>query len=259
LDKNLNIDLQTLSFSTENIEIFKSATFYNPWTKNKNIWAEDFEDHQAIRIWDIFGRPSLESTDMESFKLLLDENREMISELAPTHKKFIVSLEYTPMWLSSSDDKTLKAGQLVVANTHSPSDYKMWNEMIYETVIFFNEFNVEMYYEVWNEPDIHYWEGGIDPYLELYKQTALTVKSADPTAKVGGAVTSHWSNQIEPGRKSLNIELIEYAAENKLPLDFISWHHYSTNPGKIMEAKLAFEKAILENNYESIPEYVVSE
>ena len=115
----------------------------------------------------------------------------MISELAPTHEKFIVSLEYTPIWLSSSNDETPKQGQLVVANTHSPSDYKIWNEMIYESVVFFSEFDVDMYYEVWNEPDIDYWEGGIDQYLELYKQTALTIKSTDPNAKEGGAVTSH--------------------------------------------------------------------
>ncbi|MDH3764343.1 MAG: hypothetical protein OER82_00845 [Nitrosopumilus sp.] len=189
----------------------------------------------------------------------MENEREIISELAPTHEKFIVSLAYTPTWLSSSNDETVKEGRILIANTHSPSDYKIWNEMIHETVIFFNEFDVEMYYEVWNEPDIYYWGEGIDSYLELYEETALTIKSADPAAKVGGAVTSHWSNEIEPGRKSLNIELIEYAAENKLPLDFISWHHYSTNPGKILEAKSAFERAFMENNNGQIPEYVVTE
>ena len=258
-DVNLKIDLTSLTYNSENIEVLKSGTFYNPWTKNKDIWIDEFEDHGAIRLWDIFGKPSRESLDKESFKLLLAENREIISELAPKHDKFIVTLEYTPVWLSSSNDETPKHGQLVVANTYGPSDYETWNEIISETVVFFSQFDVDMYYEVWNEPDIDYWEGGIDSYLELYEQTASTVKSTDPNAKVGGAVTSHWSNEMEPGRKSLNIELIEYAAQNEVPLDFIVWHHYSTNPGKILEAKLSFEKAIKENNYEKIPEYVVSE
>ena len=255
----MEIDVKRLNFETEDKEILKSSTFFNPWSKNKNIWNNEFEDHRAIRIWNIFGQASLGSTDIESFKSLLEKEREIIEELSKNHEKFVVSLAFTPSWLSNSSDDSIMLGHITKANTHAPSDYTLWNKMISETVSFFNEFDVPMYYEVWNEPDIEYWNEGIDSYLKLYGETATTIKMTDPDAKVGGAVTSHWSNEMEPGRKSLNIELIEYAADNNLPLDFVSWHHYSVNPGKIMEAKTTFEKSFVENGYDPIPEYVVTE
>ena len=64
-----------------------------------------------------------------------------------------------------------------------PTDYKKWSELIYHWV----RHSVEKYgenavegwdWEVWNEPDIGYWNGTPEEYDKLYDYTAASVKRA---------------------------------------------------------------------------------
>jgi xylan 1,4-beta-xylosidase len=77
-----------------------------------------------------------------------------------------------------------------------------------------------LYYEIWNEPDWGFWTGTPAEYLELYRYAVNGIRTADPTAKVGGPAggTLSW---IEA--------LLQFAQSNSLPLDFVSWHYY--DPG----------------------------
>ena len=43
-------------------------------------------------------------------------------------------------------------------------------------------------FEVWNEPNIVFWAGTQDQYFELYRQSALAIKSVDKRLQVGGPV-----------------------------------------------------------------------
>lgn len=82
------------------------------------------------------------------------------------------------------------------------------------------------YWEVWNEPDLGkvFWSGTPEQFYELYGKVARAVKSADPDAEVGGPALSE-SAQEGPYREGF----LEYVKAHGLPLDFFSWHHYSTD------------------------------
>ena len=77
-------------------------------------------------------------------------------------------------------------------------------------------------YEVWNEIDNVHWTGTTQQYGELYAASAIAVKAADPTARVGGGTASgltsdgDWSGQF-----------IKYLGANpSVPADFFSVHSY---------------------------------
>ncbi|WP_425287883.1 GH39 family glycosyl hydrolase, partial [Rhizobium ecuadorense] len=44
-------------------------------------------------------------------------------------------------------------------------------------------------WEVWNEPDGHYWTGTIPQFCEMYDVSAKALKRALPNARVGGPHT----------------------------------------------------------------------
>jgi xylan 1,4-beta-xylosidase len=118
--------------------------------------------------------------------------------------------------------------------SYPPNDYNKWAELIYQWVLHsverYGKEEVESWYwELWNEPDIKYWQGTTEEYLKLYDFSADAVKRALPTAKVGGPTTTN------PGSRNAMGFLTEFFAhcdsgknfvtgETGSPLDFISWH-----------------------------------
>jgi xylan 1,4-beta-xylosidase len=74
-------------------------------------------------------------------------------------------------------------------------------------------------FEIWNEPNLApFWTGTQQQYFELYKATAVAIKSIDPALQVGGPATS--SIQWLP-------EFLGYCAQNNAPVDFVSTHVYA--------------------------------
>lgn len=85
------------------------------------------------------------------------------------------------------------------------------------------------YHEVYNEPDLrdertgvpHFYEGGLEDYLDLYRATSRAIREGDPSARVGGpalaltAVNRHWLEAF-----------LDMVVQEDLPLDFLSVHHY---------------------------------
>src|SRR5262245_5366172 len=74
---------------------------------------------------------------------------------------------------------------------YPPRDYARWAEVVYQwvrhTVQKYGEPEVaSWYWEVWNEPDIGYWQGTPAEYHKLYDYTVDAVKRSAPTARVGG-------------------------------------------------------------------------
>lgn len=74
---------------------------------------------------------------------------------------------------------------------HPPRDYEKWAELVYQWVSHaaekYGRAEVESWYwELWNEPDIGYWQGTPEEYQKLYDFTADALKRALPTAKIGG-------------------------------------------------------------------------
>lgn len=81
----------------------------------------------------------------------------------------------------------------------------------------------QWYFEVWNEPNIDFW-GGIprkESYFDLYAHTARDLKAISPRIRVGGPATA---------AAAWIPDFLKYAAENKVPVDFVSTHGYADEP-----------------------------
>jgi xylan 1,4-beta-xylosidase len=109
---------------------------------------------------------------------------------------------------------------------YPPKDYEKWAELIHQWV----SHEVERYglaevetwsWEVWNEPDIEYWQGTPEEYNKLYDVTARAVKSVSPRMRVGGPATTG------PNGKSGSAflrQFLDHCTRTGAPLDFISFH-----------------------------------
>jgi len=117
---------------------------------------------------------------------------------------------------------------------YPPTDYDKWSELVYQwvkhSVEKYGQAEVESWWwEVWNEPDIGYWQGTYDEYVKLYDYAAAGLKRALPTARIGGPEvtgplgrrTQQWLHDfLEHCLRGTN-----YATgETGSPLDFVTFH-----------------------------------
>jgi xylan 1,4-beta-xylosidase len=117
---------------------------------------------------------------------------------------------------------------------HPPRDYAKWAELIFQWV----RHSVEKYgraevgswyWELWNEPDIGYWQGTPEEYFKLYDYTADAVKRALPAARIGGP---HVTGPLGAGTQKFLRDFLEHclrgqnAATGKTgaPLDYVGFH-----------------------------------
>jgi len=114
---------------------------------------------------------------------------------------------------------------------YPPKDYAKWGELAYQwarhCVEKWGRDEVETWYwEVWNEPNIGYWQGTPEEYFKLYDYAVDGVRRALPTARVGGPEVAGG-----PGGDFLR-RFLEHCArgvnhvtgKTGSPLDFLSFH-----------------------------------
>lgn len=80
---------------------------------------------------------------------------------------------------------------IITGWAYPPKDYDKWRNLVYEwvkhSVERYGKEEVESWYwEVWNEPNGHYWKGTQEDFFKLYDYAADGLKKALPTAKIGG-------------------------------------------------------------------------
>jgi len=113
-----------------------------------------------------------------------------------------------------------------------PADWDEWSKLVEALVRHCKERGPRVrYWEVMNEPDIG--EMGGCPYLfraenypPFYERTAAAILRADPEARVGGPALANADSPILPA-------LLDYCSQRKVPLHFVSWHIYSSNPAAV--------------------------
>jgi xylan 1,4-beta-xylosidase len=112
-------------------------------------------------------------------------------------------------------------------NVAPPRSWEIWEQMIEKftrhLVERYGEDEVtQWYFEVWNEPNIDFWAGNPKEatYYELYDRTARAIKRVSPRLRVGGPSTAQaaWVDRF-----------IRHAAENNVPVDFVSTHVYGND------------------------------
>jgi xylan 1,4-beta-xylosidase len=136
---------------------------------------------------------------------------------------------YRHHWKPGDDYGTIYTGW-----AHPPKDYKKWGELVYQWV----KHSVEKYgqkeveswwWEVWNEPDIPYWQGTFEEYLELYDHAADGLKRALPTARIAGPeVTGPLGRRTQQWLRDFLEHCLRgtnYATgKTGSPLDFVTFH-----------------------------------
>lgn len=117
---------------------------------------------------------------------------------------------------------------------YPPKDYKKWAELVFQFVEHlrqrYGDTEVRPWlWEVWNEPDIGYWQGTREEYFELYDFSVEAVLRALPDATIGGP------DSTGPGNSNAAEFLkafLDHCAHGKnyasgktgSHLDFISFH-----------------------------------
>jgi xylan 1,4-beta-xylosidase len=117
---------------------------------------------------------------------------------------------------------------------YPPRDYAKWAELVYQWVRHalekYGRAEVESWYwELWNEPDIGYWQGTQEEYNKLYDFTAAAVKRALPTAKIGGP---HVTGPATPRAEQFLRKFLEHClrgtnhatGKGGSPLDYVGFH-----------------------------------
>jgi xylan 1,4-beta-xylosidase len=153
--------------------------------------------------------------------------------------KPFVELSFMPSALSSGGKTVFH----YAANVTPPKDYAEWARFVARLV----EHWVERYgidevgtwfFEVWNEPNLPaFWTGTQADYFKLYRFTALAIKRLDDRLQVGGPATAN---------NAWIAEFLDFCKKNKVPVDFVSTHHYPTDAlgsvGEDTETQLAHSK-----------------
>ena len=134
--------------------------------------------------------------------------------------KPFVELSFMPDALKSNDQTIF----WWKGNISPPKDYDKWQNFINALVKHWTERYGEnevkqWYFEVWNEPNLKdlFFTGTQKDYFKIYKYTAKAIKDVSPNYRVGGPATA--------GRAWIT-ETIDFAAQNKVALDFIATHDY---------------------------------
>jgi xylan 1,4-beta-xylosidase len=147
-----------------------------------------------------------------------------------------VELSFMPTALASGNSTVFR----YKSNVTPPRDMAQWAALVRELVAHWRDrYGLRelqrWHFEVWNEPNMRaFWRGSREDYLELYRHTALAIQSVDPSLRVGGPATAK-NAWIE--------EFLAYCEEHRVPVDFVSTHHYPTDalgtPTADTEAELA--------------------
>lgn len=118
--------------------------------------------------------------------------------------------------------------------SYPPKDYKKWSELVYQWVKHsIDRYGLDevksWYWEVWNEPNIKYWQGTFEEYCKLYDYSADALKRACPDCIIGGPHSTgpDWTE----AQKFLNDFLVHCSTGTNYvtkktgsPLDFIAFH-----------------------------------
>ena len=108
--------------------------------------------------------------------------------------KPLVEIGFMPEALSTHPQPyrhTFPQGSVFTGWAYPPKDYQEWSEVVFQFVRHLRErygdAEVKTWlWEVWNEPDIAYWQGTPEEFFKLYDYSVDAVLRALPEARIGG-------------------------------------------------------------------------
>lgn len=144
----------------------------------------------------------------------------LVKQIMAVGAKPFFSLSYMPAVIATGGDILSE-----------PSNWNEWSDVVQKTIEHYSGTLglAGVYYEVWNEPDLFgKWKmGGKKDYKNLYLHAAAGAARAKEVRefKFGGvATTGLYKNWID--------NFFPFVMQNKLRLDFFSWHRYDLDVEK---------------------------
>ncbi|MBU1726268.1 MAG: hypothetical protein KJ880_01375 [Candidatus Omnitrophica bacterium] len=235
-----NIDLSGRGFSRENTWPQQLAA-----KEVLDTWGQDIGFRATYRLqynlWEI----NQLANDKEAQAKLIANYEDVIRRINQSGGIVILDLFGTPFGMGRVLDKK-----------SPPRDFKAFKSLVKNTVRYLScEKKYNIWYEVWNAPDLDsFFLGRKQEYLNLYRLVAEAIKELKEETKiyipVGGPSVSWWFqnvdyNTIVTPEKSLIYELIKFCSNHHLPLNFITWHGFSTDPGA-EKSKTIYKKSPVE-------------
>ncbi|HET8549067.1 MAG TPA: beta-xylosidase [Bryobacteraceae bacterium] len=180
---------------------------------------------------DTSGRPRYDWTMLDRiFDTYLERGLKPLVEIGFMPEA--LSIKPQPYRHSWAPDKTYNT--IFTGWAYPPKDYARWGELVYQWVRHsierYGRAEVESWYwEVWNEPNIGYWQGTPEEYHKLYDYSADAVKRALPSARIGGP---HSTGPGSERAAKFLTDFLEHVLRGKnyatgntgSPLDFIGFH-----------------------------------
>jgi len=151
--------------------------------------------------------------------------------------KPLVEIGFMPEALSTHPQPyrhTFPQGSVFTGWAHPPKDFQKWSELVFQFVRHLRErygdAEVKRWlWEVWNEPDIGYWQGTPEEFFKLYDYSVDAVLRALPGARIGGPDSTGPAN---PKAAEFLRNFLDHCAHQKnyvtgkagSRLDFIAFH-----------------------------------
>jgi xylan 1,4-beta-xylosidase len=151
--------------------------------------------------------------------------------------KPLVEIGFMPEALSTHPQPyrhNFPQGPVFTGWAYPPKDYRKWSEVVFQFVRHLRErygdTEVKTWlWEVWNEPDIAYWQGTPEEFLKLYDYSVDAVLRALPEARVGGPDSTGPAN---PKAAEFLHNFLDHCAHQRnyvtaktgSHLDFIAFH-----------------------------------
>ena len=245
--------METLRFDlSETNGKFKplNATNGGPWHKRHAVSQprSNFNEYKAARIpysrnhdsavCGIYGGPY--SHDITRIFPLFDAD-----PYDPASYDFACTDEAILVTLEAGTQTYFRLGQTIEHQikkhgTLPPKDFHKWAVICEHIIRHYNEgwadgyrLNIE-YWEIWNEPDLdtddstnkRTWGGTKAQFFDLYEIAAKHLKGCFPHLKIGGPALGCREEWAE--------DFLREMQRREVPLDFFSWHIYTTEPSKMM-------------------------
>jgi xylan 1,4-beta-xylosidase len=157
--------------------------------------------------------------------------------LHATGIKPLVEIGFMPEALSTHPQPyrhNFPQGSIYTGWAYPPKDYQRWSELVFQFVRHLRErygdAEVSTWlWEVWNEPDIGYWQGTPEEYFKLFDFTVDAVLRALPNARIGGP---HSTGPGNPKAAEFLRSFLEHCAHQRnyatgksgTPLGFVAFH-----------------------------------
>lgn len=169
--------------------------------------------------------------------------------LDPASYDFVLTDDYLKSIVDAGTEVFYRLGSKIEHwrkkyGTIVPPDFNKWAVVCEHIIRHYNEgwangfrHNIR-YWEIWNEPDgvkangdQPNWSGTPEQFYELYRIAATRLKTCFPALKIGGPAVSYLYND---GGRWLDRFLASLTSDGKrVPMDFLGWHIYASDPRDI--------------------------